>query len=310
MKGGGGDDFMKAGEGQEKFIGGKGIDTVSYEESKLGINVDLLNNDNTGGAQFDIFKKIENVDGSLLGDEIEGDGAANRLRGLEGDDYLKGGAGNDVLDGGEGRDQIYADAGSDDLIGGNGIDSLVYEKASSGATINLATGVGGGSAAGDTFDGFETVFGTKFADTITGANADETFFGEQGNDHLFGGSGDDTLFGDQGADDLHGGQGDDRLSPEGDVIEADHMFGGNGSDWVDYDNAGAAVQVNLRTGLGGGRAAGDTYDGDRECSGVGLRRYHPGCRLEGPSLRWFGQRFHLRQYRAMRCSVGRAAPIT
>ena len=61
-------------------------------------------------------------------------------------------------------------------------------------------------------------------------------------------------------DDLYGGEGNDRLSPEGDVAQADHLFGGNGSDWADYDNAGAAVTVNLRTGLGAQRAAGDTYN--------------------------------------------------
>ena len=44
------------------------------------------------------------------------------------------------------------------------------------------------------------------------------------------------------------------------MAEADHLFGGNGSDWADYDNAGAAVTVNLRNDTSGGRAAGDTYD--------------------------------------------------
>ena len=76
---------------------------------------------------------------------------------------------------------------------------------------------------------------------------------------MIGGSGIDWVS-DAGQDDLYGGEGNDRLSPEGDVAEADHLFGGNGSDWADYDNAGAAVTVNLRNNTSGGRAAGDTYN--------------------------------------------------
>ena len=260
MKGGGGDDFMEAGTGNDFFIGGSGIDTVSYVGSAFGISVVMLLQTTTQGGLNDGFKGIENIDGSAFGDTIEGDGAANHFRGFGGKDYLKGSDGNDILDGGEGDDQIYSDNGADQLIGGNGTDSLVYETAASGVVINLATGVGGGSAAGDTFSGFERVFGSKFGDTITGTSAAEVFFGGGGGDDLVGNGGNDVLFGGAGQDDLRGGDGNDRLSPEGDVVEADHLFGGNGSDWADYDNAGAAVTVNLRNNTGGQRATGDTYN--------------------------------------------------
>ena len=261
MKGGGGNDLFLAGEGADLFIGGSGIDTVSFAASAFGITVELLLQTSTQGGLNDGFKGIENIDGSAFGDTIEGDGANNHLRGLGGKDYLKGGDGNDILDGGEGDDQLYSDKGADTLIGGNGYNSVVYEKEGSGAIINLATGVGGGSAAGDTFSSIERVFATKYADTITGTNATaEVIFGEGGNDTLYGNGKNDTLFGGAGKDNLYGGDGNDRLFPEGDKAEADHLYGGSGSDWVDYSDAGAAVTVNLRNGLGDQRAAGDTYD--------------------------------------------------
>lgn len=261
LKGGAGNDLMIAGEGKETYIGGSGIDTVSYMNSKLAVEIELLFGIGTGGAQFAKFKSIENIDGSAFNDRIEGDNNANRLRGLNGNDYLKGHGGNDVLDGGAGNDQIEGGAGADTMIGGLGIDTLVYTKELSAAVINLVTGKGGGSAAGDTFSGFEIVYGTKFADTITGAGIGETLNGFLGNDTIYGGGGNDILIGDEGADKLYGGDGNDRLRP-GDATkaEADQLFGGAGNDWVDYSDAGAAVQVNLRTGVGALRAEGDTYD--------------------------------------------------
>ncbi len=259
LKGGAGDDLMIAGPGGDLFDGGAGIDTVSFVDNPYAISVELLLQTETFGGLQDAFRGIENIDGSAFGDTIEGDGGNNHFRGLGGNDVLKGGDGNDVLDGGEGDDQVHSDDGADQLTGGNGYDSLVYEKAGSGAVIDLAAGTGGGSAAGDTFSGFERVFATQHVDTVSGTGAAETFFGEGGNDKLFGGDGNDTLFGGSGLDDLYGGANDDWLVPGSDVAEADFINGGSGNDWVDYDDAGGAVTVNLRTGVGDGRAAGDTY---------------------------------------------------
>lgn len=267
MKGGAGNDVFEAGEGGDFFVGGSGIDTVSFVLQAFGIDVELLTMTTTFDGLQDAFSGIENIDGTAFGDSIEGDASANHFRGFAGDDRLRGGDGADILDGGEGDDQIEGGAGGDTLVGGNGVDELVYDEETSGAIVNLATGVGGGSAAGDTFSGFEIVFGSMFGDAITGAEIGETFFGWLGNDVLVGNGGDDFLFGGAGLDELHGGEGNDRLSPEGDVAEADHLYGGNGDDWVDYSDAGAGVTVNLRTGLGSQGAAGDTYDGVENVEG-------------------------------------------
>lgn len=64
---------------------------------------------------------VENVDGSALADGIVGDGNANVLKGLDGDDFLFGGGGGDTLHGGGGNDVI---------AGGTGADRFVIEAAS------------------------------------------------------------------------------------------------------------------------------------------------------------------------------------
>ena len=145
MDGGDGDDFFEAGDGNDLFVGGAGIDTVSYAKSTFGVSIELLLQTTTQGGLNDGFSGIENIDGSAFGDDIEGDnrrqpvrrrdrgdGAANKLRGLERRRLPQGR-----------RRQRHARRrrrprpdlvrhGADQLIGGNGVDSLVYEKANLG----------------------------------------------------------------------------------------------------------------------------------------------------------------------------------
>jgi Ca2+-binding RTX toxin-like protein len=57
-------------------------------------------------------------------DTLIGNGVANRLYGMRGNDVLVGGAGNDTLVGGAGNDTLKGGAGNDLLIGGKGKDIL------------------------------------------------------------------------------------------------------------------------------------------------------------------------------------------
>lgn len=59
---------------------------------------------------------VENVDGSELGDTIIGDGNANVLNGLNGNDSLNGGRGNDILSGGQGDDTLTGSQGADQFV--------------------------------------------------------------------------------------------------------------------------------------------------------------------------------------------------
>src|SRR4029078_4649594 len=139
---------------------------------------------------------------------------ANTLIGNAGDDTLQGGAGADSLDGGAGTAD-FAD----------------YSCSSAGVTVNLSTGSGsGGDAAGDTITGIEGLFGSAFADVLTGDGNANTLIGNAGDDTLQGGAG------------------------------ADRLDGGAGTDLADYTNSAAAVTVNLCAGVGtGGDAVGDVF---------------------------------------------------
>ena len=259
LDGGDGNDIFVAGTGHDHFIGGNGIDTVSYAASTFAVEIDLVAGDGTGDAQFDTYSGIENIDGTKFSDQIDGNSGANRLGGLGGNDYLFGGAGGDRLEGGEGNDLLVGGTGGDALIGGNGFDTISYEDEKAGVTVNLAANTAGGAAAGDTFSSIEQVLGSVYADTITGDGHANFLNGFLGGDFLYGGGGDDDLDGSDGNDHLFGGEGNDRFTPNGDDGDADTMDGGNGSDWVDYDNAGAAVTVLLTANVASGAAAGDSF---------------------------------------------------
>ncbi len=193
-------------------LNGDNADTVSYEESKHGVSVNLANHNNDGPTNLDLgdwdppgvtydhddnsgtpdvpgipaaggfsakgyqvgdlYSGIENLTGSRYADSLSGDANNNILR---------GGTGNDTLAGADAADELYGDAGNDTLDGGEGDDKLE---------------------------------------------------GGAGNDTLNGGPGNDTLYGGAGGDDLTGGDGEDAffLAPgkDSDVI-ADFTA----DDWID-----------------------------------------------------------------------------
>lgn len=117
-------DTIVAGDGNDVLIGDSGADAldggagqqdiVSYENSNKAVQVDLEQQQGTGGdAEGDTIRNVEGVVGSSFDDTLIGDKQDNILVGNAGDDKLAGGAGNDLLVGGSGNDQID---------GGDGID--------------------------------------------------------------------------------------------------------------------------------------------------------------------------------------------
>lgn len=123
--------------------------------------------------------------------------------------------------------------------------------------VNLATGTGtGGTAQGDVLSGIENVEGSSFNDTLTGDGGDNVLTGGDGADSLVGGAGNDTLLGGNGNDTLVGGAG------------ADSLDGGSGVDRVDYSGSAAAINIDLKTGIGlGGDAQGDTLNAIEDAIG-------------------------------------------
>jgi len=152
--------------GNDLIDGKGGRDRASYDASPAAISVNLATGvaqDGFGGT--DTLRNIEEVRGSAFNDTIVGDGKANFLEGRLGDDALDGGAGHDIA---------------------------IYSNSSGGVTVNLATGKASGAAGNDTLAGIETVWGSAFADALTGDAASNGLRGGGGNDTIDGGAGTDA----------------------------------------------------------------------------------------------------------------------
>ncbi len=100
VHGGGGNDYISAGDGADILVGGDGTDTIFG-----GPGADRL----TGGGGADT------LDGGPGDDRLHGDEDAPEFfsRTYEGDDALRGGEGDDVLDGGGGFEVHFAEPGND-----------------------------------------------------------------------------------------------------------------------------------------------------------------------------------------------------
>ena len=249
--------FFNSTAGNDTFIGGLGIDTVSYAAASTGVVVSLQpapgsanpppQNTNHG---IDTLISIESLVGSAFSDN------------------LTGSAGNDTIDGGAGL-------GVDTLNGGAGIDTVSYASATAG--INVSLSIAGvlqdtGGAGFDQLSNFENLTGSNFNDTLKG-NA--------GNNVLNGGAGVDTVSYDNASAGVTVslsvagpqntvGAGLDTLSNFENLTGSNFndtlkgnagnnvLNGGAGVDTVSYDNAGAGVTVSLS--LAGQATGGAGFD--------------------------------------------------
>ena len=216
-----GNDILQGGDGADLLFGGDDIDTAVYSDSPVGVIVDLSTGHGyQGTAKGDLLYSIENVTGSLFGDDIlSGDSNDNVLSGLGGDDVLEGRGGADTLDGGWGDDKAS------------------YLHSPTGVTVNLLWGsASGGDAEGDKLISIDSLYGSEYDDGLFGDNGANTLNGDAGNDTLLGFDDKDFLDGNFGYDSLHGGGGDDTLSggPNGDTLD-----GGPGADTFVWSSEGS-----------------------------------------------------------------------
>jgi Ca2+-binding RTX toxin-like protein len=184
---GAGDDFARAGAGEDRFFGGVGQDGVSYVDATGGVTVNLGRQIGTGNhAEGDIYSSIEHAAGSRFDDRLLGSAKNNTfvadlgndtLSGIDGDDALFGGLGDDSLDGGNDDDVLQGDEGQDTLLGGFGNDVLR---------------------------------GGEGNDSLDGGEDDDLIETGNGNDSVQGGTGDDVvLYVGGGLDSIDGGLGRD-----------------------------------------------------------------------------------------------------
>ncbi|PIB93219.1 hypothetical protein [Caulobacter sp. FWC2] len=179
--------------------------------------------------------KLKAEGGTDNADTLVGTSGADRLQGYGGDDTLSGGDGDDILIGGAGSDLLKGGEGGDKLDGGAGSDWADYRDATSAVTVNLSfvSAQNTKGAGVDTLISIENLWGSAYADTLTGDNNANYIDGGSGNDVISGGAGADTLMGADGDDILMGGEGDDTL------------FGNAGFDTASYETASSGVTVDL-----------------------------------------------------------------
>ena len=238
LNGGGSNDYLTGLNGADTLIGGAGTDYAYYTTSIGPVVVDLSLGIGKGfQAEGDRLIGIEGVFGSGNDDTLIGSSGSDLLAGGSSEDTLRGGPGNDYLDGGIGDDVLLGGAGADKLDGGLNSDFASYQGSAAAVAVDLTTGiVSGGDAQGDTLISIESLYGSGFADRLSGSTSRNTFYGELGNDTLSGGRAEDLLSGGAGNDLLNGG------------MEADQLDGGDGVDTASYVDSYAAVQVSLLTG--------------------------------------------------------------
>jgi Ca2+-binding RTX toxin-like protein len=210
--------------------------------------------------------------------------AAVTLNGGDGFDTLYGGTATDVLSGGNDDDWLVGDGfngttEADTLNGDAGSDTADFSGALSGVIANLTGNQSAtGGSGNDSLSGIENLWGSAFADSLTGDNGDNWIGPGDGDDFVdgrpggsdtldytgtvgaltvslavtgaqaTGGSGTDTIL---DFENLYGGDGNDTLTgTTGDNVLAggpgnDVLTGDAGDDTADYTSASVNLTIDL-----------------------------------------------------------------
>jgi Ca2+-binding RTX toxin-like protein len=248
ITGGNSVEFLNPSFGTDIIDGGGGFDILRYDDfrtngSGVGVTFNVGAVQNAGavidaGGETDTYINIEYLSGSRNNDRFNGSAISTYFQGIHGDNFYNGGSGFE-----------YVDYFYDDTFG-----------ATHGVSINLSSDGTNSFGGKDTFVNIDGVYGTRFADNITGnalnnvlygnGGADrlygnggaDTLKGGSGNDRLYGQGGSDTLYGYTGNDRLYGGSGNDRLYGQGgsDTLYGytgnDRLYGGSGNDRFVFAN--------------------------------------------------------------------------
>lgn len=218
LSGGPGDDlltgtresFFSGGPGDDVLRGaGSTEDTVTFEESRSGVVVDLREGMATGWGT-DVLTGIENVVGTDFDDVIKGThrghsdypeelGPSNEIHGGGGADRLVGRGGGDMIAGEEGRDVVLGGAGADFLDG----TGPSYSREPDAEAPDLVVG-----GSGDDF----ILAGGEQGSVVRAGAGDDRILGSNGPDEIYGDDGDDEVRAFWGDDVIYGGAGNDYLS--------------------------------------------------------------------------------------------------
>ena len=260
--GGGGEDLLEGGAGDDLYFVNSGADGVLEQldggsDSVVAFLPAYQLPANVENLSFTISVDAQGqLNGPIHFNGFGNDGP-NRITGAFGHDRFHGGAGADTLIGDGGNDVLVGGIGADYLEGGAGDDTLVQEDDFVGATGNFHDTLVGGSG-DDTYHaggidvvkeepggGYDTMVieGTQYTlpanfealrssvdavVTLRGNSADNKIWANAKGGQLNGGEGNDQLYGGAtGNNYLYGDGGDDQLLG-GDLM--DQLNGGTGAD--------------------------------------------------------------------------------
>jgi Ca2+-binding RTX toxin-like protein len=210
-------DLVQGGPGGDRLDGGADTDTLSFATSKAGVTANLTAGLSFGGATgegddkvrgFEVVvgsSRADTLNGTASGDFLVGGGGNDHLWGFGGSDFLTGQGGHDELHSGSGDlDQLEGGPGNDFYDGAGGGPTAIFAGAAGPVVVDLGAGTASGEGA-DTLAGVTGVFGSSFADTLTGSDAGVILIGLDGDDTLTGGAGIDVVEGGDGSDSIDGG---------------------------------------------------------------------------------------------------------
>jgi Ca2+-binding RTX toxin-like protein len=184
------------------------------------VDASYSNNTDPNGDLLVLVEKYDNTTPTSGADLLFGGVGSDKLSGGEGADTLIGGAGNDTLDGGAQISRVRsADA-----------NTVSYQTSDSSVQVNLQTGIASDGFGGtDQLSNLSFVVGSKQADTLTGSTAliFESFEGRLGDDTIDGGA-------------------------------IDGNYATSSTNRASYQNAAAAVVVDLTAGTATGGDGSDT----------------------------------------------------
>jgi len=183
---------IEGGAGNDVLNGAGGVDTVSYQgaASRVVVNLNTTNGQNTLGAGTDTLTNFENVTGSAFADQLTGTGANN---------VIDGGAGDDTMTGQGGNDTYIVDSVRDRVVeaGGGGTDTVQTSLAAvslvSFANVENLSFVGTGNFAGTGNGGDNQISGGAGDDVLNGAGGNDAMTGGAGNDSYFVAQAGDTV---------------------------------------------------------------------------------------------------------------------
>jgi Ca2+-binding RTX toxin-like protein len=190
-----GNNILDGGGGNDVIDGAGGINTVTYANYAVGVNINLSTN--SAGILLGFLFNIQNVIGSNFNDTITGDGNDNVIDGGGGFDTVYGEAGNDTLS----RGTLYGGTGNDTYDVREWV-STIIENFDEGTDTVLSI-VDFSLASLPNVENLTLLLSGPFTTTIGTGNAlDNVLTGSSGNNVLVGGAGNDTLIGGGGTDNL------------------------------------------------------------------------------------------------------------